>query len=64
MEGEMMIIMELMATSLRKQLQTEESQGQNLQFPKVFSVCTLQVYVKFTENVTLQVSRCVNYTVN
>ena len=40
------------------------AQGQNLQFPKVFSVCTLQVYIKFTENVTLQVSRCVNYTVH
>ena len=40
------------------------SQGQNLQFPKVFNVCRLQVYIEFTENVTLQVSRCVNYTVH
>ena len=41
-----------------------KTQGQNLQFPKVFNVCKLQVYTEFTENVTLQVSRCVNYTVH
>ena len=40
------------------------SQGQSLQFPKVFNVCTLQVYIEFTENVTPQVSGCVNYTVH
>ena len=43
---------------------SQVSQGQNLQFPKVFNVCRLPVYIEFTENVTLQVSRCVNYTVH